>query len=384
MAIYDIIINIRSILYEKGFKQTRKFMAELKGKVSRTVKKLTKEFKDFSNETRRFPARLLSIMFGAMQLSRTFRNMLKPLRDFVGLNEYWNYILLTNTLDAIEPTIDALDLAGEAMRYINNVTGGSLGKMLLFGGAVGDTLSAVSQAELFLNGLIDSVTGAGKAGGLTAGAISELVGIISSIAVPWVFFDETNLKVAKDFLEGVNDEIERFVDAEDRQKAAIASLDLVVPTLVDIYTHQGTLAQETEYATDALDKLKERLDDIETNYGKIDIDLDIIAGGQVINFLTWLAETISPFGVRRGAITGLPYPRWWPVPLQYGGLITRPTLGMLGERGPEVVVPLNRASSLFSPNIYINANISSDIDIEYLANRINESLREEYSRGVGR
>lgn len=30
------------------------------------------------------------------------------------------------------------------------------------------------------------------------------------------------------------------------------------------------------------------------------------------------------------------------VPLQHGGLITRPTLGLLGERGPEAVVPLDR------------------------------------------
>lgn len=76
--------------------------------------------------------------------------------------------------------------------------------------------------------------------------------------------------------------------------------------------------------------------------------------------------------------------RWnktfWPIKqlvpkLGSGGIVTRPTLAMIGERGPEAVVPL---SAGFSPTINVEANVASTIDIDYLARRLSGRLGELY------
>jgi hypothetical protein len=83
-------------------------------------------------------------------------------------------------------------------------------------------------------------------------------------------------------------------------------------------------------------------------------------------------ETAGLTGIARG-ITGAARGI---VGLQEGGIVTRPTLAVVGEAGPEAVIPLGGG---FSPNVTINANIASDIDIEHLANRVasiwNDDLR---------
>lgn len=53
-----------------------------------------------------------------------------------------------------------------------------------------------------------------------------------------------------------------------------------------------------------------------------------------------------------------------PVPAQYGGIVTAPTLVLAGERGPEAIVPLDRASNFGSTvNVHIHAiDAASSID----------------------
>ena len=38
-----------------------------------------------------------------------------------------------------------------------------------------------------------------------------------------------------------------------------------------------------------------------------------------------------------------------------GGIVNRPTLAMIGERGPEAVIPLNRGGGMMAPivNVYV-------------------------------
>ncbi len=72
--------------------------------------------------------------------------------------------------------------------------------------------------------------------------------------------------------------------------------------------------------------------------------------------------------------------------LAAGGIVTRPIRALIGEAGPEAVIPLNRGFSKenivnYNPTININANISSDMDIQNIARRINDMLYTEL-RGV--
>lgn len=57
--------------------------------------------------------------------------------------------------------------------------------------------------------------------------------------------------------------------------------------------------------------------------------------------------------------------------LASGGIVTKPTLALLGEKGPEAVTPLSGSSNYSSsPIINIYANVASNVDIQHLANEI--------------
>ena len=54
------------------------------------------------------------------------------------------------------------------------------------------------------------------------------------------------------------------------------------------------------------------------------------------------------------ATYGLDMQGWGPVPMARGGIVTRPTIAMLGERGPEAVIPLQkvkRKASAYSKRV---------------------------------
>jgi gas vesicle protein len=64
--------------------------------------------------------------------------------------------------------------------------------------------------------------------------------------------------------------------------------------------------------------------------------------------------------------------------LAEGGIVTGPTLAMIGEAGPEAVIPLNRAHGMGNVTININANIAD----ERLGDVIVNALRQ-YNRRSG-
>jgi hypothetical protein len=69
-----------------------------------------------------------------------------------------------------------------------------------------------------------------------------------------------------------------------------------------------------------------------------------------------------------------------------GGIVTRPTLAMIGENGPEAVVPLNGGSSfstsnsVVAPTINIYATLSSDLDVRNIATEVSRILIDDYRR----
>lgn len=70
-------------------------------------------------------------------------------------------------------------------------------------------------------------------------------------------------------------------------------------------------------------------------------------------------------------------------PFQHGGLVTKPTLALLGERGPEMVTPLSGGEQgmvTISPTYYINASVGNNMDLRALANQLNELLVSDYRR----
>ena len=62
--------------------------------------------------------------------------------------------------------------------------------------------------------------------------------------------------------------------------------------------------------------------------------------------------------------------------LQHGGIVTRPTFALLGERGPEAVIPLRNMPLM--PPVTINFNVDGAVDrktAEYVIREVKRILR---------
>ena len=69
-----------------------------------------------------------------------------------------------------------------------------------------------------------------------------------------------------------------------------------------------------------------------------------------------------------------------------GGVVSTPTLAMIGESGPEAVVPLNRASQFGKNNVTVNINVSGVTDRSdkrALAREISDIIAQEMRRNGG-
>ena len=96
----------------------------------------------------------------------------------------------------------------------------------------------------------------------------------------------------------------------------------------------------------------------------------------VANKLPWVNIPRYTWTISWKNIPNIPY-------LAEGGIITKPTLAMLGERGAEKVVPLNKGSDReITLNVYYNINVSDKEEMEKLIRENNVNLVDEIKRQV--
>jgi len=69
-----------------------------------------------------------------------------------------------------------------------------------------------------------------------------------------------------------------------------------------------------------------------------------------------------------------------------GGIVTRPTLALIGERGPEAVVPLSRGGGMSNTTITVNVGtwLGDREGIEKLTDKIMGSLRTRQRLSLGK
>ena len=113
----------------------------------------------------------------------------------------------------------------------------------------------------------------------------------------------------------------------------------------------------------------------------------------ILGILKWLAQVAGEVGRAIGGAVGGFIGRIIDVVgavggifgLAEGGIVTRPTIAMIGEAGPEAVIPLGRGGGGGGGNYYTTINISAtlkdEVDIDMLKRRIGEDLaRETFSK----
>jgi phage-related minor tail protein len=66
------------------------------------------------------------------------------------------------------------------------------------------------------------------------------------------------------------------------------------------------------------------------------------------------------------------------MPFADGGIVSSPTLGLVGEAGPEAIVPLDRAGRLGGTSIVVN--VSGAVDPEGTARQIRRILQDAERR----
>jgi len=109
-----------------------------------------------------------------------------------------------------------------------------------------------------------------------------------------------------------------------------------------------------------------------------------------------LSTGIPPFNIILAAITaaagavqiGLISAK--PIPLAEGGIVTQPTRALIGERGPEAVIPLNKLQPalalagggfILKQNNYFYGDINNAGDLDEISRRLAEKTRRAIERG---
>jgi len=106
--------------------------------------------------------------------------------------------------------------------------------------------------------------------------------------------------------------------------------------------------------------------------------VEIMANGFVdaINRLiqAWNSIPGNPLKVGTLGHVSLPYSPIPQVALANGGIVTKPTVAMIGENGPEAVIPLGKSHGSSSAggitiNQYINGSILAERDVQRIADQ---------------
>jgi hypothetical protein len=76
---------------------------------------------------------------------------------------------------------------------------------------------------------------------------------------------------------------------------------------------------------------------------------------------------IPGVGTIGGWTIGLPHI----APLATGGIVTVPTLALIGERGPEAVVPLGNGAGALGPAVHVeHAHFTDAVDVDVFMQRV--------------
>ena len=99
------------------------------------------------------------------------------------------------------------------------------------------------------------------------------------------------------------------------------------------------------------------------------------AAGAVMSAVRSIIPDVG--GMVQGAIGGIGGAIKGLIPgLAHGGIVTSPTLAVVGEAGPEAVIPLNRAGSLGGPVYNITVNAGMGTDGHQVGNQIVSALKQ--------
>ena len=114
--------------------------------------------------------------------------------------------------------------------------------------------------------------------------------------------------------------------------------------------------------------------------------------GAIVNTAAAVAKALPniPLAIAVGVLGAIQIGliRAQPLPLKEGGLVMGPTRALIGEAGPELVIPLSKLQPAFAgggggftQNVYFYGDINNSGDIDEISKRLSKKVERMYERG---
>lgn len=341
----------------------------------------------------------------------------------IGLAYAKNISLFGDTKEALEKTKLAMDLAaisgmdlGQVQRIISKASDENLMALRRLADIVGlklpeSTLEGIDKTEQFnliLGKLAERVHGADQAMLEADGwlqlkkATQDLLQVIGEVLLPILN------KLIRDYVLPLIQLIKKWAEAHPELfqnivlataafvglMAILAPILLILPTLITlfkigavvigaisapiwvVFAALAALAIAVYVTRDAWknawDNIKWALEPVyNTIMGWLRSLLDML--NSVLSAISRVSSSVGGALSRAGSFIG----GIWP--FQHGGIVTRPTIGLLGEAGAEAVIPLSRLGGAGIGGATIVVNFSGDI---YSTREIAEKLASDFARNI--
>ena len=313
---------------------------------------------------RPFRAEWLSLLFLGMGLQATFGGIIKSVLQMTGIFDAFRGILAGVLLPILMPLI--AKWLPKFMEFLQDEGNRKfVGWMIILAAVLGYILSPIAQLGLFLNamGLSFKAIGVWLIGGAKGFAafgnvIIRLAGIISIV-----------IGVFSIFYGFISGKVWPVIQGLLLVLAGVLAFFGAIPAVIGAaIVGLVMLANKFEWVKKTIMTLLLPLK------GLVDLIFMIkdIATGKM-----GFGEAIRGFGARLSKGTLMDY-----LPgMAEGGIVTKPTIAMIGEAGPEAVVPLGRGGTPLNYNPIINVTSNGNsIDVNSLVRTINEKLYADLRR----
>ena len=321
----------------------------INARLAPNTKKLTENQKMLTRATRRFRAEWLSLLFVGMAVAGMFNAYVQEALNLSGTNEILRASLGGAVMEflellGLEQVVDIIsDWADENPRLAGGLlmAGFAAGKLLM----ILATISLIQFGQLM--GSIKGMTTALKAAFFAPGLFTKISVVI---AIIFLLFD------------AIVDLLDPMASKFDKIASWIQIIAIVVGLIGAIFFGWPAIIVGVLVATIAwLSKFKAVREVAKTIWELIK-SIGKAIGNFFIGGLNKIGFNLSPFAE--------------------GGIVTRPTAALVGEAGPEAIIPLNKLAN-FAPNVTVNANVGKDVDISRLANALSNVYSEQLrSQGI--
>ena len=424
MVVKDIILRFRSVGLDniRGFnKVMNSSITGLKDMTTKTGT-LNKRFKNMNtlgakvgytarmmtHGLRGFRMEMLGVMFFGMMLGRTLKGLIQPAMEAFGVFDLWRVMLMVLFIPVIQELFPLFLQLTEFFMNLSPQTQEIIGWITIFGIVLSTLIFIIGSFSLglgsiiLLNAMLVSLLGLGLLPilGIIAGVIAVVVGV--------VMLFKGHLEGLGLIIAGVGIILTAFLGPIG---LVIVALGVAAFLIIKYWTPIsnffsnlfnsiiGFFQDATSQISDILlilfapallifkywEPVKEFFINLWNDIVKIfETAYNVIKGiiDSLMSFINSLLSSLGVVGEILGSGTSFIGKTLGIPGFQHGGIVTRPTLAMVGEAGPEAVVPLGRGGGFggITINQYNTISAFSIDEIERMINSNNSKLVDELRR----